>query len=102
MNDLNASCSIISLSIIESGCVGLSAILFVTSMFPNNPQLISLDFFDRSSNVSLLCNKVPRSQKSSKAPDLMSPSSDFLLITFEHLLMKSSMSLYAPFFFLSS
>jgi hypothetical protein len=99
---LNASCSIINLSIIASGWVGLSVILLVTSMFQNNHHHISLDFLDRSRMVSILCNKVPRSQKSSNAPDLMSHSSDFLLTTGEHLLTKSSISLYAPFFFLSS
>ncbi|MEI7564013.1 MAG: hypothetical protein WCJ39_10735, partial [bacterium] len=101
-NDLNTSCSIMSFSIVVAGSLGFRLMVLAISVAPNNHPAVSLDFLDRSKMFSVLERSIPRSPKLSNPHALMSHSSDFLLITLEHLLIKFSRLWYAQFFFLSS
>gem|GEM_PF-1169855 len=93
-NTLNTSYSSISFSIIGVIGHGLSAIFVLISIIPNNHTSAHLDLFARSSMVSPFANNTPRSPKSSRAHALINHSTDFLLITEAHLLMKSSKFVY--------
>jgi len=75
---------------VVAGSFVFKLIVLAISAEPNNHHAVSLDFLDRSKMFSVLESNIPRSPKLSNPHDLISPSSDFLLITEEHLLIKFS------------